>query len=60
MTAQFDGKFYWAKDLAGHGGSKYKVYEKRGKKLAWVADADEYGDWIASKHKGDIGLEIDL
>ncbi|NOW06142.1 hypothetical protein BCM20_000670 [Clostridium beijerinckii] len=31
---------------------------KGGKQLEWVADADEYGNYIIGKHKGDTGLVI--
>jgi hypothetical protein len=45
MTAYQDKKgFYWAKDLAGHGGSAYKVYIKVGNEFRWKSDADIYGN----------------
>jgi hypothetical protein len=60
------GKFYksksdglwWSRDMAGHGGSKWKVYtaDKRG--LHFYADADDYGDFIVAKHKGPTGQYI--
>ena len=51
---------YWAKDTEGHGGSAFKVFELRkgGKELYWIADADEFGNYIKNKHKGDTGLVI--
>ena len=49
-----DGR-WWVKDNAGHGGVVWKVYEETSKGLEWVADADEYGDFIDNKHKGPIG-----
>ncbi|TNE42691.1 MAG: hypothetical protein EP347_00310 [Alphaproteobacteria bacterium] len=57
------GKFYksktdkswWSKDLAGHGGSKWKVFEERSDGLHWLFDADEFGTKIKGKHKSDIG-----
>ena len=60
MTAYFDGRYYWAKDLAGHGGSAYKVYRKSGKQLIWYTDADIYGNFITDKFKGGIGRIINL
>ena len=35
MTAQYDGKYYWLDDKAGHGKSAFKVFKKSGKKLEW-------------------------
>ncbi|MFP5459769.1 MAG: hypothetical protein ACLGG7_13620, partial [Bacteriovoracia bacterium] len=66
MSHRGFGKFYrsksdglwWSKDLAGHGGSSWKVYEETGKGLKWIGDADEYGNFIVRKHKGDVGKEI--
>jgi len=52
--------YWWAKDTTGHGGSAYKVFEKKGKELHWVADADEYGNWITDKHKSQTGMVIKL
>ena len=48
---------YWARDTEGHGSSAYKVFEKRGNELRWVADSDEYCNYI-NKHKGPTGLRI--
>ncbi|WP_432776585.1 hypothetical protein AAFJ72_07110 [Brevibacillus gelatini] len=52
--------YWWAKDTTGHGGSAYKVFEKKGKELHWVADADEYGNRITDKHKSQTGTVIKL
>ncbi len=60
------GKFYksksdglwWSTDKAGHGGSKWKVFEETGDGLKWKADADQFGDFIQGKHKGDTGMFI--
>ena len=63
MVAQFDGKYYWLDDLAGHGtkgASRFKVFKKTGKYLDWIADADEYGNFILGKHKSTVGLRIKL
>lgn len=49
---------WWIRDTAGHGGSEFKVYREAKEGLKWIADADEYGDYILSKHKGDIGKFI--
>ena len=58
MTAQFDGKYYWLDDMAKHGGSQYKVFQKTGKYLEWVHDADKFGNFIIGKHKGATGLRL--
>ncbi|SDI61278.1 intein C-terminal splicing region, partial [Sinosporangium album] len=50
--------YWWVRDNAGHGGSTWKVYRGTSKGLEWVADADKYGDWMKSKHKGDVGKFI--
>ena len=60
MKAQFDGKYYWLQDKAGHGNSAYKVFKQSGKKLNWVYDADEFGNFILNKHKGPIGLVLNI
>ncbi|MFB5759848.1 RHS repeat-associated core domain-containing protein [Paenibacillus medicaginis] len=52
--------YWWAKDTIGHGGSAFKVFEKRGNELHWVADADEYGNFITGKHKSQTGTVIKL
>ncbi|WP_415378159.1 MULTISPECIES: hypothetical protein [Enterobacterales] len=55
-----DGKtgLWWSKDTTGHGGSAYKVYRGNATSLEWVADADENGQFMPSKHKGDTGRNI--
>ena len=60
MKAQFDGKYYWLQDKAGHGNSAFKVFKKSGNKLNWVYDADEFGNFILNKHKGPIGLVLNI
>ncbi|MGH9426129.1 MAG: hypothetical protein ACRD2L_07495, partial [Terriglobia bacterium] len=60
------GRFYkhestglwWSKDKAKHGGSEWKVYRETSRGLEWYRDADEYGDFIDAKHKGDVGMFI--
>ena len=37
---------WWSRDQAGHGGSKWKIFEETGEGLKWKADADEFGDFI--------------
>lgn len=49
---------WWSKDQAGHGGSAWKVFEERGDGLHWIADADEYGDFIVGKDKSPTGQFI--
>jgi len=46
---------WWSKDTTGHGGSAYKVYQEKSTHSEWVADADENGQFMPSKHKGDTG-----
>lgn len=43
--------------MTEHADSASKVFELRkgGKELHWVADADEYGNFIVGKHKSDKG-----
>ncbi|SDZ27230.1 intein C-terminal splicing region [Thermoactinomyces sp. DSM 45892] len=52
--------YWWAKDTTGHGGSAFKVFDKKRSELHWVADADEYGNFISNKHKSDTGTKIKL
>ena len=52
--------YWWAKDTTGHGGSAFKVFERRGNELHWFADADEYGNFIKGKHKSLTGTVIKL
>ena len=49
---------WWSKDLAGHGGSAWKVLELKGNKMKQIFDADKYGNFINGKHKGPIGKVI--
>ncbi len=49
---------WWSKDDAGHGNSVWKVYTEDKRGLHWFRDADEYGDFIVGKHKGDAGVFI--
>jgi hypothetical protein len=49
---------WWSKDRAGHGGSVWKVFKEESDGLHWIADADEFGDFIPDKHKGPTGLFI--
>lgn len=50
---------WWTKDVAGHGGSAFKVYRETGKGLEWISDADQYGEYIVGKWKGGTGRFID-
>ena len=52
-----DGR-WWSRDQAGHGGSKWKVFKEESDGLHWIADADEFGDFIPAKHKGPTGTFI--
>lgn len=49
---------WWSKDKAGHGGSHWKIFKEKGNKLEWIKDADEHGDYLDRKRKGDFGKEI--
>lgn len=49
---------WWSRDRAGHGGSVWKVFSEGPRGLNWIADADEFGDFIVGKHKGPTGLSI--
>ncbi|WP_431840566.1 putative T7SS-secreted protein [Gordonia hongkongensis] len=49
---------WWSRDDAGHGNSVWKVYTEDKRGLHWFRDADEYGDFIVGKHKGDAGVYI--
>lgn len=53
-------ELWWSKDLAGHGGSVWKVFKQEGNALIWQFDADEYGNNIGDKHKGPTGKNISL
>jgi hypothetical protein len=50
--------FWWSRDRAGHGGSKFKVFKETSKGLEWIFDADSNGAPIVSKHKGPKGMFI--
>lgn len=49
---------WWSKDNANHGGSQWKVFRETSDGLEWYRDADQYGDFISGKHKGDVGKYI--
>ena len=49
---------WWTRDLAGHGGSAFKVYESTSTGLQWITDADQCGDYITGKWKGGTGYFI--
>ena len=53
-------ELWWSKDKAGHGGSSWKVFEKKGNTLEWLADADKQGNFIKGKQKGDFGKTIPM
>ncbi len=55
-----DGRtgLWWSKDTTGHGGSEYKVYRETSTTLEWIADADENGQFMLDKHKGNTGRSI--
>jgi hypothetical protein len=46
---------WWSRDKAGHGGSRWKVFEETAEGLRWRADADEFGTFITGKHRSGIG-----
>jgi len=51
--------YWWSRDTAGHGGSVWKVYEEGpGSSFRWIADADEYGDYIVNKWKSPAGMTV--
>ncbi len=49
---------WWSIDKTGHGKSKFKVFIETEKGLKWISDADEYGNFIAKKHKSETGKLI--
>lgn len=49
---------WWSVDKYGHGGSKFKVFKETSEGLEWYKDADEFGDFIKGKHKGETGTFI--
>lgn len=49
---------WWSKDKAEHGHDKksvWKVFKETPQGLEHIADADEYGNYIRTKHKGPVG-----
>lgn len=58
MKAYYDGQYYWADDLADHGGSRYKVFTQSKSGLNWFRDADMFGNFIEGKHKGAIEMRL--
>lgn len=52
--------YWYSKDLAGHGGSVFKVHVERGGELIWKADLDGSMQPIDGKYKGDTGRVIPL
>ncbi len=55
--SESDG-LWWAVDKYGHGNSKFKVFKEGKGGLEWFKDADEFGDFIINKHKGETGKFI--
>jgi hypothetical protein len=51
-------RYWWSVDNAGHGRSAFKVFKESSTGLRWFRDADQFGDFIKGKHKGDIGMFI--
>jgi hypothetical protein len=49
---------WWAKDLARHGGSCYKVFKETATAFEWVFNADSIGNQIIGQHKSQIGMRI--
>ena len=49
---------WWTVDVAGHGGSAFKIYEETSNGLEWISDANVYGDYIVGKWKGGTGRVI--
>ena len=69
MNYSFKEKYYkfkdywWSKDVTGYGTngtSAFKVYKQVGKTLVWVADAEQNGQFIEGKHKGEAGKRVDM
>ena len=58
MKAQFDGRFYWLEDKSGH--ASFKVFQESQGKLIWCYDADIYGNFIDGKHKGPVGVILEI
>ncbi|MDD4890782.1 MAG: hypothetical protein PHU85_12735, partial [Phycisphaerae bacterium] len=40
---------WWTRDIAGHGGSAWKIYKETAKGLEWLRDADIYGTFMVNK-----------
>lgn len=57
ITSKKGRSSWWSKDTSHHGGSRWKVYKETKKGLEWVADADEFGDFM-DKHKSPVGRFI--
>lgn len=55
--SKHDGS-WWSRDIDSHGGSVWKVFKEENDGLHWIADADEFGDFIVGKHKGPTGQFI--
>jgi len=51
-------KLWWSRDLAGHGGSSYKVFKEGSKGFEWLFDAIKDGTRMLNKHKGPTGVFI--
>lgn len=49
---------WWTPDVTEHGGSAFKVYRETSKGLEWYRDADQYGDFMTNKWKGNTGRFI--
>ena len=49
---------WWSVDKSTHGGSTFKVFKENNKGLDWIADADEFGNFITDKHKSPTGTFI--
>lgn len=50
--------YWWSKDTAGHGDSKWKVFREVKTGFKWLTDADNFGTYIPNKHKSEIGKFI--
>ncbi|GAA0452872.1 hypothetical protein Ade02nite_00940 [Paractinoplanes deccanensis] len=49
---------WWSPDKADHGGSSWKVFRETATGLEWISDADQNGDFMQNKHKGEKGKFI--
>ena len=52
-------RLWWSKDTAGHGGTRWKLYEETDKGLRFYKDVDKYGQYISGKHKGPTGRTVE-